>query len=240
MPRKIRFLSRLVAPFVILTLVVGLNSGFKMSVNAEEILDPLEDTSLFFKERDRDVVKEIYTVVEGTRTVIGEARLSHNEAEFLIYLKLNDGWLLDKVFAYSGTDSIPLTIENKPNIDKFKFEYNLQPDAGVHLLSIDLFSDLKLTWYPEDAYRLLQNVSVHCDVINDGTQHDAWVGNADDPLFIAEDLASGTKLTYQIKELVYSKNVSKDEELGTDKAKIEVMPVYAPRSNACLCAGPQG
>ncbi len=232
MPRKIRFLSRLVAPFVILTLVVGLNSGFKMSVNAEEILDPLEDTSLFFKERDRDVVKEIYTVVEGTRTVIGEARLSHNEAEFLIYLKLNDGWLLDKVFAYSGTDSIPLTIENKPNIDKFKFEYNLQPDAGVHLLSIDLFSDLKLTWYPEDAYRLLQNVSVHCDVINDGTQHDAWVGNADDPLFIAEDLASGTKLTYQIKELVYSKNVSKDEELGTDKAKIEVMPVYAPAHRA--------
>ncbi|ETA79913.1 choice-of-anchor O protein [Youngiibacter fragilis] len=234
MPRKIRFLSRLVAPFVTMTLLIGLNSGFTKSVNAEETLDPLEDASLFFKERDRDVVKEIYVVdgVNGDRDVIGEARLSHNEAEFLIYLKLEEGWLLDGVFAYSGTGPIPLTEEAKPDKAKFTFGKDLDPDAGVHLLSIDLFGGLNLTWYPEDAYKLLQNVSVYCNVKFADTSHEAWVGNADDALFIEGDFASGTKLTYQIKELVYSKNVSKEEELGTDKAKIEVMPVYAPAHRA--------
>lgn len=264
--------TRIFAFMLSFVLLIVFNSGFTVTIQPVSDLptDMTEDTEdkhqgqddLFFKSRNRDVVRELYTMIKDPETklkvkkLLGKVTFSHNEAEFLIYVQPDEGFTVMETRAYIGTDPVPLSIELKPDTGLFPFRKKFPEPVASHLMSIDIFTDLGLTWRSEDAEKLLQNVAVFCQVKGmDGKNvvvHDAWVGELieddrdteeeEDGEYVGrQDEADGvlttyvsgsTSFTYRIKELTFNKNVSKSAETSTDKAKIEVLPVYVPAHRA--------
>ncbi len=256
--QKRRFLSFI----LILSLLMVINSGFTVvDMDAITFNNEVEDPSQYFKMRESDIEKHLYTMVRNPDTkqmelkVIGDVRINHNESEFLIYIepKEDEGWQIAELRAYVGHDPIPLSEDLKPVTALFPFKQSYPKPVGSQLITIDLYEDLGLTWLPKDADKLLQNVAVYCKVKGIGAKGEtlnlnAWVGkvipadeNEDgiideeegalDKTFLA-DLSSGTYFTVEVTDKIFRKNVSKMPETETTKAKIELLPVYVPARRA--------
>lgn len=240
-----------------------INSGFNVvDMDAIENNNEVEDSEMYFKTRDSDVEKQLYTMLKNPRTkkteplIIGKVSINHNESEFLIYIEPyeEEGWQISSLRIFVGHDKIPIAGNKKPITARFPFKKSFSKPVKSQLVTIDLYEDLGLTWLPQDADKMLQNVAINCSIKGVGEKGkvlniDAWAGNvvpedtdgdgdidADDEFvqdntFVA-DLSSGTSFQVEVTDKIFRKNVSKMPETATTKAKIELLPVYVPARRA--------
>lgn len=238
---------------LLLVLMLSVPSISVVNFSAEYEEETSIDTGLddlYFKTRDRDIVKELYTMVNDKETktmvrqVIGTVTFTHNESKFEVFIdpKNEEGYMVTESRVFVSYEPIPLSEDNLPVTALFPFKTNFNKPVDSHLITVDLFNDMGLTWLPEDEDKLLQNVAVFCRVRQEVgkkvTNFEAWAGNevvADSVELEADKkfaAGTGSWFNYQIKELVFRKNVSRSEETQTSKAKIEVLPVYVPAHRA--------
>lgn len=266
-----RYLSKLLSQtkkrrtlsfILILSFLVAITSGFTtVDLTSITYNNEVEDPSQYFKMRDSDIEKHLYTMVRNAATkqmevkIVGNVRITNNESEFLVYLETfeDEGWQIAELRMYVGHEPIPLSEDFRPVTALFPFKMSYSKPVNSQLVIVDLYEDLGLTWLPEDADRLLQNVAIFCkikgiDPKGKTLNLDAWVGkvipldeNDDgtideeeallDKTFLA-DLAVGTYFEVEVTDKIVRKNVSKMPETETTKAKIELLPVYAPSRRA--------
>lgn len=236
--------KRIIALALVLALFAFINTGFTVvEMDSIENNNEVEDPELYFKLHDSDIEKELYAYVKNTRTkkteklVIGKAIITYNESEFQIYIEPDEesGWTVMEIRAFVGNGEIPVAANKKPITALFPFKKKFSQPIQSNLLSIDLFSELGLTWLDEEE-ELLQNVSIYCQMKNHSNKGvviaDAWVGNADDENFITDLAETGSKFDVELKEPIFRKNVSKEPETETSKAKIEILSTYVPAHRA--------
>ena len=249
-----RIILSIILTFMFLFVI---NSGFTVvDMDLIENNNEVEEPELYFKMRDSDIEKQLYTMVRNPDTkameplVIGQVRINYNESELLIYIEPDEaaGWLIADLRVYVGHEPIPVAADKKPVTALFPFRQSFAKPVQSQLITIDLYDDLGLTWLPKDAEKMLQNVAVNCAVKGVGDKGQtlnlvAWAGNIlpqdtdgdgdidDEDEFepdttFVADLSSGTSFQVEVTDKVFRKNVSKMPETETTKAKIELLPVY--------------
>lgn len=255
---------KLVSLLLILALLLpgnlGMTYGYSIQAVAGMDEDLMMEYEMYFKDRDRDMVKDLYRmapsldikgkIIGYERIEIGTATFSHNESQFLIHIVPNkdsngvDVVSILGVNAFVGNTPVPVDVTTLKTTAKFPFKTDFATPQSDVLVTVDLFSDLGLIWMPEDEDKLLQNVAVYCRVKwTDGKKSftgDAWVGDEGDlSLITTSSPALGSQFTYEIKKLVMSKNVSgnngdddDEDEMEISKAKLEMLPVYVPAHRA--------
>jgi hypothetical protein len=248
-----------------MSILLVVNCGFTVveTTRDELFAEDLKGYETFIKDRERDVVKEIYIVTKNPTTklmerkVIGQATLSYNESEFYMFVepgRFNElpeletdaaprvfeatttTWKIQEIRAFVSPDPIPMADGLMPATAKFPFKKIFSSPVASHLMTFFLFSDVGITWLPEDADRLNLNVVVFFRLIGtDGKKvvvADGWVGDATDSTFAVGTAINGSSFKHEVKPIAHTKNVSKMEDTETSKAKIEILPVYVPAHRA--------
>lgn len=235
-----------------MAMLLVVNCGFMVVELPREELTTVDGDELYFKERDRDLIKPLYIIVKNAKTklleriTIGQATISYNETELLIYiepevdpdLSPDVDWKVMELRIHAGPEPVPMANDLKVVSGEFKFQKIFETPVAAHLVRLNLFKDLGITWLREDEADWLENLSIFCRVKGTTSKNvlveDAWVGDLTDETVldgVLNDL-EGAKFTYEVKPPMFRKNVSKEPDTETTKAKIEVLTEYVPARRA--------